>query len=83
MPKARTLTEKRESSRRTRSPGAGVAAGQQVIVISPKEGVWARGQIVYCQLLADCRFAVGLELSVGWSRGQSLTSAAPTILAKR
>ncbi len=38
--------------------------GQQVMVISPKEGVWTRGQIVYCQLLAESRFAVGLELSV-------------------
>jgi len=38
--------------------------GQQVMVISPKEGVRALGQIVYCELLAECRFAVGLELSV-------------------
>ena len=38
--------------------------GQRVMVISPKEGVRARGQIVYCQLLAESRFAVGLELSV-------------------
>src|ERR1700720_4888563 len=38
--------------------------GQQVTVISPKEEVRARGQIVYCQLLAENRFAVGLELSV-------------------
>ena len=64
MPKARTLTE-------NVSPhGARVLMerewrpGQPVIVISPKEGVWARGQIVYCQPLAECRFAVGLELSV-------------------
>jgi len=26
--------------------------------------VWARGQIVYCEVLAESRFAVGLELSV-------------------
>ena len=64
MPNARTLTE-------NVSPhGARVLMerewrpGQQVIVISPKEGVWARGQIVYCQVLAERRFAVGLELSV-------------------
>ncbi len=38
--------------------------GQRVMVISPKEGVRARGQIVYCEVLAECRFAVGLELSV-------------------
>ena len=64
MPKARTSTE-------NVSPhGARVLMerewrpGQQVIVISPKEGVRARGQIVYCQLLAKRRFAVGLELSV-------------------
>jgi hypothetical protein len=38
--------------------------GQQVMIISPKEGVRARGQIVYCELLAENRFAVGLELSV-------------------
>src|SRR3989442_9574294 len=42
--------------------------GQQVMVISPKEGVRAPGQIVYCEGLAECRFAVGLELSV---RGES------------
>jgi hypothetical protein len=37
---------------------------QHVFLISPKEGVRARGQIVYCQLLAENRFAVGLELPV-------------------
>ena len=64
MPKERTLTE-------NVSPhGARVLMdrewrpGQRVMVISPKEGVRARGQIVYCQLLAERRFAVGLELSV-------------------
>ena len=64
MPKERMLTE-------NVSPhGARVLMdrewrpGQQVVVISPKESVWARGQIVYCQLLAESRFAVGLELSV-------------------
>jgi hypothetical protein len=45
--------------------------GQQVMVISSKEGVWARRQIVYCEVLAESRFAVGLELSVRvepWAR---------------
>src|SRR6267378_4891337 len=64
MPKETTLTE-------NVSPhGARVLLdrewrpGQQVMVISPKEGVRARGQIVYCEVLAESRFAVGLELSV-------------------
>ena len=38
---------------------------QQVLVVSPDEGVRSRGQIVYCERLAEGRFAVGLELSVG------------------
>jgi len=64
MPKERTLTENvsphgaRVLKEREWRPG------QQVMVISPKEGVRALGQIVYCELLAECRFAVGLELSV-------------------
>jgi hypothetical protein len=64
MPKERTLTEN------VSAHGARVLMdrewrpGQHVVVISPKEGVWARGQIVYCELLAGSRFAVGLELSV-------------------
>jgi len=64
MPKERALTE-------NVSPhGARVLMerewrpGQQVMVISPKEGVRALGQIVYCEVLAESRFAVGLELSV-------------------
>jgi prophage tail gpP-like protein len=64
MPEARTLTEN------VSAHGARVLMdrewrpGQQVMVISPKEGLRARGQIVYCQLLGENRFAVGLELSV-------------------
>src|SRR6266403_633933 len=64
MPKERTLTEN------VRPHGARVLMerewrpGQQVMVICPREGVRARGQIVYCELLAESRFAVGLELSV-------------------
>jgi hypothetical protein len=37
--------------------------GQHVVVISPKEGVQSRAQIVYCQRVLQSRFAVGLELS--------------------
>jgi PilZ domain-containing protein len=36
--------------------------GQYVVVFAPKEGVWSPAQIVYCQRLAESRFAVGLEL---------------------
>jgi hypothetical protein len=45
--------------------------GQHVLVISPKEGVQSQAQIVYCQRLAESKFAVGLELSVRveqWAR---------------
>jgi PilZ domain-containing protein len=45
--------------------------GQYVVVCAPKEGVWSAAQIVYCQRLAESRFAVGLELSVRvdqWAR---------------
>ena len=41
---------------------------QQVLVISPNEGVRSRGQIVYCERVAEGRFAVGLQLSVGGER---------------
>ena len=64
MPKARTLTENVSPHGARVLMERAWRPGQQVIVISPNEGVWARGQIVYCQLLAECRFAVGLELSV-------------------
>ena len=37
--------------------------GQGVLVSLPREGVRARGRIVYCQRLPEGRFAVGLELS--------------------
>jgi hypothetical protein len=36
--------------------------GQQVLVSSPKEGVSSRARIVYCQRVAESKFAVGLEL---------------------
>ncbi len=37
--------------------------GQHVLLIFPKEGVRSRAQIVYCERVAQSRFAVGLELS--------------------
>jgi hypothetical protein len=37
--------------------------GQWVLVSSPKEGVRSQAKIVYCQRVAENRFAVGLELS--------------------
>jgi hypothetical protein len=64
IPKERTLTEN------VSAHGARVVVerewrpGQQVMVISPKEGVRARGHIAYCQPLGESGFAVGLELSV-------------------
>ena len=64
MPKERTLTENVSPHGARVLMEQELRPGQPVIVISPKEGVWARGQIVYCQLLAERRFAVGLELSV-------------------
>lgn len=36
--------------------------GLQVLVISPREGVRSQAQVVYCQRVAEGRFAVGLEL---------------------
>jgi hypothetical protein len=36
---------------------------QQAVVISPNEGVSSRAKVVYCQRVAENRFAVGLELS--------------------
>jgi hypothetical protein len=38
--------------------------GQQVMVISPKEGVRSPAHVAYCERLTEKRFAVGLELSV-------------------
>src|SRR6267378_5947443 len=65
MPKERTLTE-------NVSPhGARVLMerewrpGQQVMVMSPNEGVWARGQIVCCVHFAPRRCAVDLFRPVG------------------
>src|SRR5216684_2886178 len=44
---------------------------QHVLLISPKEDLRLRGQIIYCQRLAKSRFAVGLLLSAraeSWAR---------------
>jgi hypothetical protein len=64
MPKETTLTENVSPHGARVLLDRECRPGQQVMVISPKEGVRARGQIVYCELLAECKFAVGLELSV-------------------
>jgi PilZ domain len=44
--------------------------GQPVLAIFPREGVRSPGQVVYCQPLAEPKFAVGLELfvPVDWAR---------------
>jgi hypothetical protein len=36
---------------------------QETLVVSQNEGVWSRAKVVYCQRVAENRFAVGLELS--------------------
>jgi hypothetical protein len=36
---------------------------QQALVTCPSAGVWSRGKVVYCQRVAENRFALGLELS--------------------
>ena len=35
---------------------------QQAVVVSSNEGVWSRAKVVYCEAVAENRFAVGLEL---------------------
>jgi hypothetical protein len=64
MPKERTLTENVSAHGARVLMERECRPGQRVMVMSPNEGVWARGQIVYCEVLAESRFAVGLELSV-------------------
>ena len=71
MPKERTLTENVSPRGARLLMDREWRPGQRVRVIFPKQGVWARGQIVYCQVLAESRFAVGLELSArleSWAR---------------
>ena len=63
-PKERTLTENVSPHGARLLMEREWRPGQRVMVMSPNEGVWARGQIVYCEVLAESRFAVGLELSV-------------------
>jgi hypothetical protein len=44
---------------------------QRVLISSPKEGVRSQAKIVYCQRVAENRFAIGLELSAWvklWAR---------------
>ena len=64
MPEERALTENVSPHGARVLMGRQWRPGQQVMVISPKEGVCALGQIVYCEVLAESRCAVGLELSV-------------------
>jgi hypothetical protein len=64
MPEERTLTENVSAHGARVLMNRKWRPGQPVMVMSPNEGVWARGQIVYCEVLAESRFAVGLELSV-------------------
>jgi len=42
-----------------------------LLVISPKEDLRLRGQIIYCQRLAKTRFAVGLLLSAARTVGRA------------
>jgi hypothetical protein len=63
MPKQRTLTENVSPHGARVLMDGEWRRGQHVMVISPNEGVRSRAQIVYCQRLAESRFAVGLELS--------------------
>src|SRR5260221_13490358 len=64
MPKERTLTENVSAHAARVLMDRECRPGQQVTDISPKEGVRALEQIVYCHRLAESRFAVGLELSI-------------------
>jgi len=52
-----------------------------VLVISPNEGVRSRRTDRYCERVAEGRFAVGLELSVGAERKRetSLAVITPTL----
>jgi len=83
MPKERTLTE-------NVSPhGARVLMerewrpGQQVMVISPKEECAHWGRLSTASFWRNADLLSGWNYPSGWSRGESLTSAIPTILAER
>jgi hypothetical protein len=62
MPKEGTLTENVSLHGARVLMNREWRPGQHVLLISPKEGVWSRAQIVYCERVAQSRFAVGLEL---------------------
>lgn len=64
MPKESTLTENVSAHGARVLMNREWRPGQHVMVVSPKDSVRARGQIVYCEPLAESRFAVGLELSI-------------------
>jgi hypothetical protein len=36
--------------------------GQHVLLTSPEEGVRSRARVIYCQRVAESKFAIGLEL---------------------
>jgi hypothetical protein len=63
-PKERTLTENVSPHGARVLMGREGRPGQHVELFFPKQGVWSRAQIVYCQRVAENRFAVGLELPV-------------------
>jgi len=62
-PKERTLTENVSAHGARVLMERECRPGQRVMVMSPNEGVRARGQIVYCEV-GGKQIAVGLELSV-------------------
>ncbi len=64
MPKERTLTENVSPHGARFLMGREGRPGQHVEVFFPKQRIWSRAQIVYCQRVAENRFAVGLELPV-------------------
>jgi hypothetical protein len=64
MPKERTLTENVSPHGARVLMGREWRPGQHVEVFFPKQRVWSRAQIVYCQRVADSGFAIGLKLPV-------------------
>lgn len=60
--KERTLTENVSAHGARLFVKQRLKPGQAVLLASPTEGVGCEAQIVYCQHIAENRFAVGLEL---------------------
>jgi len=63
-PRERTLTENVSPHGARILIGREWRPGQHVEVFFPKQRVWSRAQIVYCQRVAENRFAVGVKLPV-------------------